>query len=176
MTDAMVQERTMTEAEAFFIASKFLGREAKLLDERRFDEWYELLDDEISYEVPIRLARMKFSDETSGGGHIISDTKRRLKVRVDRLNCGECWSESPPSRTVRVVGSITASLTDDANVLEVESALLLYRQRSNDADGDLIAVRRTDLLRVGPDGVKLLKRRALLADTSLRTPNLGVFV
>ncbi|HJP67829.1 MAG TPA: aromatic-ring-hydroxylating dioxygenase subunit beta [Sphingomicrobium sp.] len=176
MAETLATNRAMTEAEAFFAASKFLAFEAKLLDERRFDEWYELLDDDIVYEVPIRLAKIKFSDETQAGGHFIFDTKRRLKVRIDRLNCGECWSETPPSRTVRVVGSVLTGWTDRPDVIEVESALLLYRQRSNDADGDLIPVRRTDELRIGDAGVKLLKRRALLSDISLRTPNLGVFV
>jgi 3-phenylpropionate/cinnamic acid dioxygenase small subunit len=176
MTETRGQNRALTEAEALFIASKFLALEAKLLDERRFDEWYELLDDEISYEVPIRQARSKFGDETRGGGHIFFDTKQRLKVRVDRLNCGNCWSESPPSRTVRVVGSVMTHWTERPDVIEVDSTLLLYRQRTSDADGDVIAVRRNDHLRFTDNGIKLLKRRALLADTSLRTPNLGVFV
>lgn len=176
MTETFERRHILSEMEAFYLASKFLGLEARLLDERRFDEWYELLDDEILYEVPIRQARIRFSDETSGGGHIIHDTKRRLKVRVDRLKSGECWSETPPSRTTRVVGSISVELTDRPGVVEVGSALIIYRQRSNDADGDLIAARRTDLLRVDGGRVTLLKRRALLSDTSLRTPNLGVFL
>ncbi|HKR90147.1 MAG TPA: aromatic-ring-hydroxylating dioxygenase subunit beta [Phenylobacterium sp.] len=176
MADTIVRDQPMTEADAFLIASKFLAHEARLLDERRFDQWYELLDDELLYEVPIRLAMTKFEDETRGAGHIISDTKRRIKVRIDRLNCGDCWSESPPSRTVRIVGSVLASLTDDPRIIEVDSALMLYRQRSNNEPGDLIPVRRYDLLRVAKAEVKLLKRRALLADTMLRTPNLGVFL
>ena len=160
----------------FHVASRFLALEAKLLDERRFDEWLDLLDDDILYEIPIRMARLSFANETAGKGHFIYDTKARLKIRVDRLNCGDCWSESPPSRTVRVVGSMMIDPTDRADVIEVESALLLYRQRGDDMPGDVIPVRRNDLIRMRADGPKLLKRRALIPDTTLRTPNLGVFV
>ncbi|MBF7015296.1 aromatic-ring-hydroxylating dioxygenase subunit beta [Novosphingobium sp. HR1a] len=166
----------MSAAEAFLAASRFLALEAKLLDERRFDEWYELLDDDILYEVPIREARLKFENETVGNAHFIHDTKRRLKVRIDRLNCGECWSETPPSRTTRVVGSVLVEPTQQPTVFQVDSALLLYRQRATDIPGDILPVRRTDLLRFGQAGPKLLKRRALLADTTLRSPNLGIFV
>lgn len=160
----------------FHAASRFLAQEAKLLDERRFDEWLGLLDDDIIYEVPIRVARLKFADETAGKAHFIYDTKARLKVRVERLNCGDCWSETPPSRTVRIVGSVMIDPTEHADVIEVESALLLYRQRGDDTPGDMIPVRRNDLIRLHPDGMKLLKRRALIADTTLRTPNLSVFL
>ncbi|HKX77323.1 MAG TPA: aromatic-ring-hydroxylating dioxygenase subunit beta [Novosphingobium sp.] len=164
------------DADAFLLASRFLAQEAKVLDERRFDEWFEMLDDEIIYEVPIRIARLKFADETAGDGHFIHDNKSRLKIRIDRLNCGDCWSETPPSRTVRVVGSVLVTSTERPGVLEVDSALLLYRQRGSDSNGDTIAVRRTDVLRLGEKGPTLLRRRALVADTSLRTPNLGVFL
>ena len=176
MVDVALDSRARADFENFHVASRFLAFEASLLDQRRFDDWLDLLDEEIIYEVPIRLAKASFADETRSGGHRMYDTKARLRTRVDRLNCNSCWSESPPSRTLRVVGSVIASATDRPDVLEVESALLLYRQRSDDAPGDVLAARRVDLIRTGHDGVKLLRRRALIADTVLRTPNLGVFL
>ena len=173
--DSKVVDHQMTDADAHFVASRFLAQEAKFLDERRFEEWFDLLDDEIVYEVPIRISKLNFMDETAGKGHFIYDTKSRLRIRINRLNCGDCWSETPPSRTVRVVGSVMINRTDQAGVLEADSTLLLYRQRG-DENGDLIAARRADLIRIGEKGPALLRRRALITDTSLRTPNLGVFL
>ena len=162
--------------ELMVLAQQFLAREAKLLDERRFWDWYALLDDELEYEVPIRQSRLSFGDEVIPGNYRIRDDKQHIRVRIRRVDSGAGWAETPPSRTLRVVGSVLAEHTGRPDVIAVESALLLYRQRGHDERGDVIPVRRHDLLRITPDGVRLLKRTALLAEAVLSTPNLGVFL
>lgn len=169
-------EPTAAEVTGFFLASRFLSYEAKLLDERRFEEWLNLLDDEIVYEVPTRIAKAQFAEETSAGACRICDDKKMLQIRVNRLNSGHCWSESPPSRTLRVVGSVIVNATDEPTVLEVESALIIYRQRGDDAPGDIVPVRRSDRIRFASGRAKLLRRRALITETVLHTPNLGIFL
>jgi 3-phenylpropionate/cinnamic acid dioxygenase small subunit len=165
----------MSGHENFFIAQKFLSLEAKLLDERRFDEWFSLLDDEIVYNVPIREARLAYADEHSEGAYRIRDDKGLIGIRIERLKSGHAWAETPPSRTLRVVGSlIVEPLPDDR--LSVESAMILYRQRGHDSLGDIIPVRRQDELRLTSGGPKLLKRTALISEVVLSTPNLGVFL
>lgn len=165
----------MTDQDAFFTAQNFLAREAKLLDERRFDEWFEMLDDEIVYHVPIREARQDFVDEHASGGYRIKDNKALLKIRIDRLKSGFAWAETPPSRTTRVVGSVMAEPGEHGNI-QVESAMLMYRQRGHDAVGELIPVRRIDVLRLTADGPRLLRRDAYIAEVVLSTSNLGVFL
>lgn len=165
----------MNKQEAFFIAQEFLAREAKLLDERRFDEWFELLDDEIVYHVPIREARIDYAEEHAGGGYRIKDNKALIKVRIDRLKSGYAWAEVPPSRTTRVVGSVMADPNEDGTIT-AESAMLMYRQRGHDATGELIPVRRVDVLRVTAEGPRLLRRDAYIAEVVLSTSNLGVFL
>lgn len=162
--------------EMTLVAQEFLATEAKLLDERRFWEWYALLDDEVVYHVPLRQARLAFADETPPGAYRILDSKKHIETRLKRLDSGAAWAETPPSRTLRVVGSVLAQPTDRADVIAVESALLLYRQRGHDERGDIIAARRQDKLRLAPEGVRLLRRDALITEAVLMTPNLGVFV
>ncbi|SDB87913.1 ethylbenzene dioxygenase beta subunit [Raineyella antarctica] len=166
----------LTQEQIRHLAEDFLAREAKLLDERRFDEWLTMIDDEIVYEVPIRSARLSFEDEVSGGGYRIRDDKPLLALRVARLDSGQAWAEVAPSRTLRVVGSVIVERGESADVVNVESALLLYRQRGHDELGDVIPVRRQDQLRLTADGPRLLRRTALLTTAILQTPNLGVFV
>ena len=48
--DLSLQERMLLT----FEAEEFLYREASLLDERRLDEWLELVSDDIHYWMPIR--------------------------------------------------------------------------------------------------------------------------
>jgi 3-phenylpropionate/cinnamic acid dioxygenase small subunit len=162
--------------EMTLVAQEFLATEAKLLDERRFWDWYALLDDQIVYHVPLRQARMAFEDEVPAGAYRILDSKKHIETRLKRLDSGAAWAETPPSRTVRVVGSVMARPTDRADVIGVDSALLLYRQRGHDERGVVIAVRRHDPLRLTAAGPRLLRRDALIAEAVLMTPNLGVFV
>ena len=159
-----------------YIASRFLAEEAKLLDQRRFAEWLKLVDDEVSYKVYMRLSAIDFDREVNPDAFHVHDDKRNLALRVERAKSGSGWSELPPSRTLRLVGSIMVNRTDRDDVIEVENALNLYRQRASTGPGDLIAVRRTDWLRMGEEGPKLLKRVVIPTDSSLNTPNLGVLL
>ncbi len=173
MTTESVQ---LTTEQMRHLAEDFLAREAKLLDERRYRKWLELIDDDILYEVPIRAQKFDFDEETNGGGFRIRDDKYLLTMRVARLETGQAWAEVGPSRTLRVVGSVLVEPGETPDVINVESAVLLYRQRGHDELGDIIPVRRTDQLRITDDGPKLLRRHALLATAILHTPNLGVFL
>lgn len=164
----------MTDADTFLTAQNFLAREAKLLDERRFEEWLEMLDDEIVYHVPIREAKLYFADEHASGAYRINDVRSLVETRVKRLNSGQAWAEIAPSRTLRLVGSLIADREGD--IIKAESALIIYRQRGHDDPGELIPVRRQDQLRVTDGGVKLLRRDAFITEVVLTTPNLGVFV
>ncbi|WP_176591538.1 aromatic-ring-hydroxylating dioxygenase subunit beta [Sphingobium sp. EM0848] len=165
----------MTDMEAFLIAQDFLAREAKLLDERRFEDWYAMLDDDIVYHVPIRTAQIDYAEEMAEGGYRIRDDKALIRIRIDRLLSGHAWAEVPPSRTLRLVGSLIVE-RPDPEIIAVESALILYRQRGHEAPGEVIPVRRQDELRITADGAHLFRRTALITEVVLSTPNLGIFL
>ena len=85
-----------------------LEREARLLDELRFDEWLALYTPECIYWVPA----------TPGGGDprrevaISFDDRRRMEDRIFRLRTGYAWSQAPKSRTVRMVSNVEVFATD----------------------------------------------------------------
>ena len=85
-------------------------------------------------------------------------------------------AEVPPSRTLRVIGSVLIEPTEQADVVNVHSATIMYRQRGHDEQGDIIPYRRVDTLKITEQGARLLKRKAVLTEAVLRTPNLGVFL
>ena len=76
-----------------------LEREARLLDQGRFEEWLELYAPECLYWVP----------GTPDGGDprrevaLAFDDRRQLESRIFRLRTGYAWSQVPPSRTVHLV-------------------------------------------------------------------------
>jgi len=131
---------------SFLRAHRFLALEARLLDEHPENAFH------------------------------VRDSKALIKNRVARLKSGFAWSETPPSRTLRLLGNVFVSAIRSADVIEVESAMLLYRQRGTDATSDVIPVRRRDVIRFAGEHGKLLSRRAELLETVMHTPNLGVFL
>jgi len=168
-------EAALTNQAAYAEISQFLGHEARLLDENRLDEWLELLDPAIVYEIPIRLAGARGgANEFPQGAYRVRDTFEMISKRIERLATGEAWAETPPSRTVRLVGSIVIQPVD-ATVYAVDSALMVYRQRAQDEVADLIPARRLDRVRIDAGGCKLVRRTIILAETVIKTPNLGIF-
>ena len=102
-----------------------LEREARLLDQLRFDEWLALYAPECLYWVPA----------TPEGGDprrevaISFDDRRRLEDRIFRLRTGYAWSQAPKSRTVRMIANVEVFATARESVRMVRSNLLISEFR-----------------------------------------------
>ena len=104
-----------------------LEREARLLDERRFDTWLALYVPECLYWVP----------GTTGGDPrreiaVAFDDRRQLEGRVYRLGTGYAWSQIPPSRTARLVANVEVFATARAEELMVRSSFLVTEHRAGE--------------------------------------------
>ncbi|RBY79859.1 phenylpropionate dioxygenase [Geodermatophilus sp. TF02-6] len=164
------------DASTYTVVVQFLAHEARLLDEGREGEWLELLEDDLLYTVPSRQSTEPRSDEVNRAAWRIRDTKAHVRTRIARQNTGRAYSEVPPSRTLRLVGSVEVVPTSETDVVAAHSSLLLYRQRGIDVHFDLIPCRRNDRIRLTAAGPRLLAREVILTETSLKTANLGVFL
>lgn len=154
----------------------FLFQEAQLLDEGRFDEWLDLLAEDLVYQVPVRVTRERAGpSEVSTAMFHMDETRRSLQLRVQRLRTGHAWAEDPPSRTRHFIANIRLRELSEAEV-EVRSNLLLYRNRGSDPGHDLLSGERFDLLRRHGDGWRLARRRVILDQATLGTKNLGIFL
>jgi 3-phenylpropionate/cinnamic acid dioxygenase small subunit len=80
----------------------FLFREARLIDERKFEAWAELFTPDALYWVPLRPGQTDFLNEMS----IIRDDRAMLDARVARLRHPEAHADSPPVRTVHMLANI----------------------------------------------------------------------
>jgi benzoate/toluate 1,2-dioxygenase beta subunit len=79
-----------------------LYREARLLDERRFDDWLKLYSEDCLLWLPASAPAGDPRAEVA----VVFDDRRRLEDRIFRLGTGSAWSQVPASRTVRVVGNV----------------------------------------------------------------------
>ncbi len=101
-------------------------REARLLDQGRFEDWLALYSTQCVYWVPA----------TPGGDPrrevaVAFDDRRRLEDRVFRLRTGHAWSQAPASRTVRLVSNVEVFPFTETAVL-VRSNFLVSDFRSGE--------------------------------------------
>ena len=85
----------MTEAEVV----RFIYKEARLLDEKRFDEWYELFTEDAYYWVPL----VPGQSDPLGHNSLAYEDKLLLKLRIERLKQPNAYSQKPASRCLHVL-------------------------------------------------------------------------
>jgi 3-phenylpropionate/cinnamic acid dioxygenase small subunit len=164
---------------AYVSISQFLANEARLLDEDRLREWFELLDDGFIYEIPLRVdrERKKGGNEYLENAYRIRDNKGAMRFRIERLYTGHARAEELASRTCRVVGSIGVESTTTPDVICVYSAVLIYRQRGNSLESEIIPARHRDLMRIAKgEQIQWLSRTVFLTEKSLATTNLAIIL
>ncbi len=112
-------------------AADFLFMEARLLDERRFEEWRELFTDDGYYWVPARPDQPNPLDEVS----IFYDDKDLMETRIKRLRHPRVHAQIPHTRTAHLVTNVLLEpdVPPEAEAL-VSSKLLVatYRQDQQD--------------------------------------------
>lgn len=163
---------------------QFLYHEAWLLDSRRFEEWLGLFDDDARYWMPTRKtvakatvnARIEVDEELSGEDELafFDESKLTLLARVMRLRGGIAWAEDPPSRTRRLITNIHVAPGEGEGEYEVRSYFLLYRSRHHAARETFVGSRH-DSIRRCADGLRIARRKIVLDETVLDSPNLSVF-
>lgn len=157
---------------------EFLYAEADLLDERRFEEWLELLTDDVRYTMPLRrnVAHGHWDRENTRAGQDMcwfDEDKATLRKRVQQLNTGVHWAEEPVSRVCHMVSNIRVAEVGDDEAT-VSSRFLVYRNRQAD-ETDFFVGRRNDRLRKAHGQWRIAAREILLEQSVLLAKNLTVF-
>lgn len=163
---------------------EFFFHEADLLDERRYEDWLELLADDIVYFMPIRR-NVAFGEhgqhENTRQGEGISwfdDDKWTLSKRVEQIMTGFHYAEEPLSRVSHMISNvrITGAEPDDENATEVtaSSRFLVYQNRVEN-DTSTFVGRRLDRLRRVGNSWQITRREILLEQNILQAKNLTTF-
>jgi benzoate/toluate 1,2-dioxygenase beta subunit len=105
----------------------FVEREARLLDQMRYEEWVALFLPDARYWVPVSLDQ---PSPEAGPSHFHDDIQV-LMVRTHRLANPRAFGAEPSPRTVHVVSSVTWE-EDGEDILATSSQIMLeYRNRGN---------------------------------------------
>ena len=114
-SDWQDDQRAITDAAARDEFRRLLEREARLLDQLRYDDWLALYAPECIYWVPSTPNAGDPRREIS----VMFDDRRRLEDRIYRFRTGYAWSQAPASRTVRLVTNVEvfAAARDDSRMV-----------------------------------------------------------
>ena len=169
---------------------QFLFREARLLDERRFHDWLDLLTDDVRYWMAGRTNRypkiskaiaildperyveddMTREDELA----IFDEDRRSLGARVARLDTGMAWAEDPPSRTRHLITNIEVEAGEAAQEIKAYSNFVVYRSRA-ETEQDFYVGARRDVLRRVAGAWKIAGRKITLDQNVLLAKNVSIF-
>lgn len=159
---------------------QFYYKEAHLLDNRKFEEWFSLLDDEVHYYMPIRTNRIQREQKLEYGklgdyAHFDDDIIM-MRGRLRKLKSDVSWSENPASRTRHIVGNVIIESVHGGSAYAVNTAFIVYRNRI-ERQVDIFAGERHDLIRRAHNdlGFMILKRTILLDQSTILSNNLSFF-
>ncbi|MGD9812755.1 MAG: 3-phenylpropionate/cinnamic acid dioxygenase subunit beta [Sphingobium sp.] len=156
----------------------FLAREAELLDNREFDSWLDLLDEDLRYWMPVARnfehgkPQQEFSREGIDAAWF-DEGKSTLIQRIMQIKGGDHWAEEPLSRTSHMVSNIRIESVD-GELLTVRCKFLLYVNRRDD-EVRLFVGKRTDVLRKTKDSFLIHRRSIFLDQSKMLFKNLSTF-
>jgi 3-phenylpropionate/cinnamic acid dioxygenase small subunit len=158
------------------VAERFLIHEARMLDDDRFGEWLDLLEEEITIRIPVRQTRTAGTvSEFSATTFHMDEDRYSLEMRVARLATDYAWAENPRSRCRRFVSNVDAHALDDDRIA-VDSYVMLYRTRGDTGAHEILTGRRQDVLVRSAGALRLRTRIVYLDQTTLPFTSLSVFL
>ena len=101
-----------------------LYQEARLLDDRRYESWLELLTDDCLYWVPATLEPADQRREAA----VNFDDRRRLLDRIALIRSGYLHAQNPPTRTCRMITNVE-TWDRKGGALDVRSCLAIWAYR-----------------------------------------------
>jgi 3-phenylpropionate/cinnamic acid dioxygenase small subunit len=91
------------------LLAEFVYREARLLDEKHFEEWYGLFTDDGRYWMPLTRGQPNGETHTS----LFFEDKLLLKVRIERMKHPNAYSQQQPSFCQHVLQKPALEQTPD---------------------------------------------------------------
>ena len=184
MTDQSLEVSAQEQREL----ERFYAYEARLLDDRQFEQWLTLVEQDIAYQMPSRVnvqvnnrergtqqmisVARELEDAQSMGAPHREEAYIHLMLRVERAFKINSWAEQPPARTRRLVGNVEL-MARDGESLSVFSNFHLYWARPGN-ESVIYSGQRRDTLRPREDGFGIARREIILDYADIELPTLGL--
>lgn len=157
--------------------TKFLYKEAYLLDHRQYREWFDLLTDDIRYVMPLRV-----TTDNKLGSNIVNemtyftDTKEDIRVKVERLYTKSAWVDNPAPRQRHFISNIIIEPTSKEDEYKTRSYFLFKRSRASEINTEEVFGEREDVIRNVNGEWKIAERIVYPDQAVLNVMNLSMFL
>ena len=166
----------------------FYFHEARLLDNRQYQQWLALVTEDIQYRMPSRVnvqvnnrdsgnesmigVECELEDEDSMGCPIREENYIHLMVRVERAYKVNSWSENPPARTRRIIGNVELLSVEDDRYTILSNFHLYYARPGS--DNFMYSGQRRDVLLREDSAYKIHRRDVIMDYANINYPTLGL--
>jgi 3-phenylpropionate/cinnamic acid dioxygenase small subunit len=148
----------------------FVYREARLIDEKRLDEWYELFTDDGLYWMPLVRGQPDGVTHTS----LFYEDKLLLRLRITRLSNPKSFSQAQPSHCQHVLQAPSVERRDVAANEFVTRTAFLYAESQLDHQ-EVYAGIAWHHLRQQPEGLRLRMKKVELVNCDAALPSIQLF-
>jgi 3-phenylpropionate/cinnamic acid dioxygenase small subunit len=151
--------------------ASFVYREARLIDEKRFAEWYDLFAEDALYWMPLTR------DQPDGRVHtsLFHEDKLLLKLRIERLGNPNSFSQSEPSWCQHVLQAPCLESRDCAANLYVVRTPFLYAESQRDRQ-DLYAGVAWHHVTLIDTRLKIRMKKIDLVNCDAALPSIQLFI
>jgi len=149
----------------------FVYREARLIDQHRFDEWLELFAEDGKYWMPLEWGQTDARLMAS----LMYEDKMLLGIRVERLRGNRTFSQKPKSRCHHLMQQPQIDRRDDAAHIYVTWTPMHYVETRLD-EQNLFAAWATHTLGVEDGKLRIKLKRVDLVNCDAAFGNIQLFM
>ena len=149
--------------------ARFIRREARLIDEKRFDEWYALFTDDAHYWVPAAPGQQDPLTHNS----LAYEDKLLLQLRIERLRSPLAYSQKPASRCLHVLQEPEIERRD-ANEVLTRTPFMYTETRGDDSQRYAATAWHTLVMAEG--GLKIRLKRVDILNCDAALPSIQLFL
>lgn len=187
MTTAMSNKTN--DVELISRIGQFYYKEARLLDERCFQQWFTLVDESIEYSMPTRFVpqpdpkkreteeflSIEQELERADGGNglpLRNDGYLETFARTIRMYKPNAWAEIPAPRTRRFISNIEVEAVNDNEYRVYSNFQMFYSHRG--ADNHTYTGGRRDILKEIDGDFRICKREVITDWDIITVPTLAL--
>lgn len=148
---------------------RFVVREARLIDEKRFEEWYELFAEDGYYWVPASARQPDPLNHNS----LAYEDKLLLKLRIERLKQPTAYSQKPASRCHHLLQTPEIEKSDPQRREHLVRTPFIYTETKGDESQRYAAVAWHTL--VG-EPLRIRLKRVDLLNCDAALPSIQLFL
>ena len=149
---------------------RFVYDEARLVDEKRYDEWYELFADDGYYWMPLTRGQPDGDNHTS----LLYEDKLLLRVRIERLRSPRSFSQHQASFCQHVLQQPALESAEPGRNSWVLRTPFLYVESQLDTQLVLTGVSWLHLIRVD-DRLRIRLKKVELVNCDAALPSIQLF-